>query len=75
MVSELKLYFVECGTEFTNMYGDIDERSHNVVCDMYYDVIVSVFGDKTLFLKWNDSLVNIVQESDAIGRRFYDYLL
>lgn len=75
LVSELKLYFVECGTKFTNMYGDIDERFYNVVCDIYHDVIESVSGDKILFQKWNDRLVNIVQESDGIGWGFHDYLV
>ena len=75
LVSELKLYFVECGTKFTNMYGDIDEGFYNVVCDIYHDVIESVSGDKTLFQKWNDRLVNIVQESNGIGWGFHDYLV
>lgn len=75
LISELKLYFVECGTEFTNMYGDMDERFYNVVCNIYHDVIESVSGDKTLFEKWNDRLINIVQESDGIGWGFHDYLI
>ena len=44
LIAELKLYFVECGTEFTNMYGDIDGSFYNVVCDMFYDVIKIVSG-------------------------------
>lgn len=61
--------------KFTNMYGDIDERFYNVVCNIYHDVIESVSGDKTLFEKWNDRLINIVQESDGIGWGFHDYLI
>ena len=75
LIAELKLYFVECGTEFTNMYGDIDGSFYNVVCDMFCDVIKIVSGDRTLFEKWNDRLVNIVQESDGIGWGFHDYLV
>ena len=75
LISELKLYFVECGIEFTNTYGDINERYYNVVCDVFYDVIESVSNDKKLFEKWKDRLVNIVQESGGIGWGFHDYLV
>lgn len=74
LISELKLYFVECGTEFTNMYGDIDERFYNVVGNAFHDVIEIVSDDKELFEKWNDRLAGVVSESDGIGWGFHDYL-
>ena len=28
-IADLMLYYVECGVEFTNLYGDIDERFYS----------------------------------------------
>lgn len=42
---------------------------------MFYDVIKIVSGNRNLFEKWNDRLVNVVQESDGIGWGFHDYLV
>ena len=74
LISELKLYFVECGTEFTNMFGDIDERFYNMVGDAFHDVVKIVSQDKKLFEKWSSRLIAVVQESDGIGWGFHDYL-
>jgi len=75
LVSELKLYFVECGTDFTNTYGDIDERFYNAVCDVFHDVTEIVSDEKTLFEKWKDRLAAVVRETDGIGWGFHDYLV
>lgn len=75
LVTELKLYFAEYGTEFTNMYGDIDERFYNAVCKNFHDVIEVVANDRELFEKWNSRLIGIVHDSDEIGWGFHDYLV
>lgn len=74
LVTELKLYFAECGTEYTNMYGDIDERFYNSICSAFHDVIEIVSDNESLFEKWNDRLIEIVHNSDGIGWGFHDYL-
>ena len=75
LIIELKLCFAEYGTEFTNMYGDIDERFYNAVCDAFGDVIEAVSKDRELFDKWYDRLSSIVDDSDGIGWGFHDYLV
>lgn len=75
LILELKLYFAECGTEFTNMYGDIDERFYNSICDAFHDVIIAVVGDRDLFEKWDSRLAGIVHDSGGIGWGFHDYLV
>jgi hypothetical protein len=36
---DLMLYYVEIGTEFTNTYGDIDEKFYNSMVSMYRKVV------------------------------------
>jgi len=75
LITELKLCFAEYGMEFTNMYGDIDERFYNAVCNAFHDVIEVVAKDRELFDKWNSRLNSIVHDSDGIGWGFHDYLV
>lgn len=75
LITELKLCFAEYETEFTNMYGDIDERFYNAVCDAFHDVIEVAAKDRELFDKWNSRLCSIVHDSNGIGWGFYDYLV
>jgi len=75
MLLELKLYFAECGTEFTNMYGDIDERFYDSVCDTFHDVVVAVTEEEELFEKWDNRISRIVHDSGGIGWGFHDYLV
>lgn len=72
---ELKLYFVECGVEFTNMYGDIDARFYDVVCSEYDDVIKGINQDEKLYLLWKDRIANIISETNGIGWGFHDYIV
>ena len=71
---ELKLYFAECGTEFTNMFGDIDEAFYNAVCSAFHDVAAAAAEDERLFLKWGDRLKNIIGDMGGIGWGVYDYM-
>ena len=34
------LYYVECGVEFTNLYGDIDERFYSSLESMFADFVM-----------------------------------
>ena len=52
-IADLMLYYVECGVEFTNLYGDIDER--------FYSSLESMFAD---FVNLLNSM-----ENDAFYRR------
>lgn len=68
------MYFVECGTAFTNLFGDIDGQFYNVVCRVFHDVVEIVSQDKKLFEWWNSRLIAVVRESDGIGWGFHEYL-
>ena len=38
-IADLMLYYVECGVEFTNLYGDIDERFYSSLESMFADFV------------------------------------
>ena len=73
---DLQLYFVECGIEFTNEYGDIDERFYNSMEGMYRDVIDTLISleDEALTSRFRDRLKAAVDDSENIGWGFYDEL-
>lgn len=73
-VLDLQLYYVECGTEFTNQYGDIDERFYDSLCSVYRTVILAVSKQEELYQKFSDRLYRIVQDTGGIGWGFHDYL-
>ena len=71
---DLMLYYVECGAEFTNNFGDINES--------YYVSLAKVFRDSlelidinSLHKSFKDKAHNIVNLSENIGWGFYDAVL
>lgn len=73
---ELKLFYVEMGVEFTNTYGDIDERFYNNIAAMYWEVISSVNNDNTgeLFEEYEERISAVVENTSGIGWGFHDDL-
>ena len=73
---DLQLYFVKCGIEFTNAYGDIDERFYSSMEGMYCDVVDTLnrLGDEALTSRFRDRLKAAVDDSENIGWGFYDEL-
>lgn len=71
---DLMLFYVEVGTEFTNTYGDIDERFYNSMLSMYDKVIAECEKDEKLFHELKDRLYEVVVESDGIGWGYHDGL-
>ncbi|WP_240689080.1 DUF6155 family protein [Ammoniphilus sp. YIM 78166] len=73
---ELKMFYVEMGVEFTNTYGDIDERFYDSMIKMYQSVIESINEEETdeLFHKYEERLKAIVRDTQGIGWGFHDGL-
>lgn len=73
---DLMIFYVEMGVEFTNQYGDIDERFYNSIESMYESVMKKINdkNDRALFLKFRDRLLSIVDNTDGIGWGFHDAL-
>lgn len=71
---ELMLYYVELGTEFTNSYGDIDNKFYNSMISVFSQIIDACEKDEQLFELFNDRLYNIVEQSSGIGWGYADAL-
>ncbi|GGH80630.1 DNA repair protein RadC [Pullulanibacillus pueri] len=71
---ELMLYYVEQGVDFTNTYGDIDERFYNSMLSMYEKVIEQCNKNEDLFKAYKERLEAIVIDTEGIGWGFHDAL-
>lgn len=71
---DLMLYYVEIGTEFTNTYGDIDERFYNSMLSMYENVVNECKKDESLYTIFKERMYNVVEDSGRIGWGYYDTL-
>ena len=73
---DLQLYYVECGIEFTNEYGDIDEHFYNSMEGVYRDVIDTLIsmGDETITAQFRDRLRAAVDDTENVGWGFHDGL-
>ena len=74
LLTDLMLFYVECGVKFTNDFGDIDENFYVSVEKMYYQALTLMHkGD---FLeKFQIRSLKIVDDSNGIGWGFHDYLV
>lgn len=75
-VIDLQLFYVECGVEFTNEYGDINESFYSSMERMYETAIKSLIKTKNTSLteKLMPRLKKIVNDVSGIGWGFYDDL-
>ena len=76
MIIDLQLYYVECGVEFTNTYGDINESFYSSMESMYWTVIEAInkSDDRKLYETFADRLKAVIEETEDIGWGFYDGL-
>jgi hypothetical protein len=70
---DLMLYYVECGVEFTNEYGDIDENYYLSIERAYRDSLDLI--DKHLLHDiFKDRALTVVHDTGNIGWGFHDTL-
>jgi hypothetical protein len=70
---DLMLYYVECGVEFTNDYGDIDENYYLSLERAYRDSLTLI--DKHLLHgTFKDRALKVVNDTINTGWGFYDTL-
>jgi len=72
-LAELMLFYVEKGVEFTNTYGDIDERFYNNIGGMFEKVVDFIIENdcKKIF---EDRCKKIMEGSIDIGWGFGDFI-
>jgi uncharacterized protein YktA (UPF0223 family) len=74
LIGELKLLYAESGVEFTNTYGDIDERFYvNIV--RAYDSALSYIAQHDLEDKFEEKAKEISDEASGIGWGFEDAMI
>ena len=75
MVIDLMLFYVENCVEFTNDYGDIDERFYNSAESVYEQVVKEVNNaGMPIYEKFADRLEAVVNNTSGIGWGFHDCL-
>ncbi|MDO4339391.1 MAG: DUF6155 family protein [Eubacteriales bacterium] len=75
-VLDLQLYYVECGVEFTNTYGDITEAFYDSMDSMYSTVVrtLNKLDDIHLFELFKDRLIAVIDETGGCGWGFNEGL-
>lgn len=72
--TDLMLYYVEIGTEFTNTYGDIDMPFYNSLLSVFQKVVETCEEDEQLYTQFSKRLYDVVEESDGVGWGYHDGL-
>lgn len=76
LVIDLQLYYVECGIEFTNTYGDISEAFYNSMESMFWKVTdtINKLNSEEIYKRFEERLKKAVNDTDGIGWGFHDTL-
>ena len=73
--AELRVFYVECGNNFTLSYGDIDENFYDEILEMYEYAIETVLELPTKEREeFKTRLQDIMKSASGIGWGYYDGL-
>ncbi len=72
-IADLLLYFVECGVELTNEFGDIDENFYSSI-ESAYAKALEIMQKERILPKFQNRAYEIVEGTKNIGWGFHDYL-
>ena len=67
------LYYVECGVEFTNDYGDIDENFY-ISIENTYEKALKLMKKISILTKFKKRCQKVVNGTSDIGWGFHDSL-
>jgi len=68
------LYYVELGTEFTNTYGDIDDRFYDSMNSTYDKVIEECNKNEEHYKIFKDRLYGVIEDSSGTGWGYHEAL-
>jgi hypothetical protein len=71
-IIDLMIHYIECGTEFTCEFGDIDENFYYSLETMFSNVLELINKHKYCSEEITDRLNDIVESSGGIGWGYYD---
>jgi hypothetical protein len=73
--AELLMTYVENGTRFTHMYGDIDERFYGSMESALTELAALLRSKlRGMYPQFRDRLVSVEQMADGIGWGFHDFV-
>ena len=72
--AELLMTYVEKGVEFTNEYGDIDERFYSSIESALDELAALLRTHEGLYPQFADRLDKVEQLTDGIGWGFHDFI-
>ena len=67
------LYYVECGVEFTNDFGDINENFY-ISIENAYETLLKLIDEERILSKFKNRVFKVVNETRNIGWGFHDCL-
>ena len=70
-LGDLMLYYVECGVEFTNDFGDISESFYTSV-ENTFEKSLNCFAKENVLEKYKTRAEQILKDADGIGWGFGD---
>ncbi len=72
-LADVMLYYVECGVQFTNDFGDIDEPFYNSIAGMFSNTakFIQENGLSEIFVT---RAKKVVEDTNGIGWGFHDEL-
>jgi hypothetical protein len=74
-VIDLMIHFVECGTEFTQEYGDIDGPFYDALLSMYARAVEAVQAlPPAVAEPYRQQLHDLAESAEGIGWNYYDDL-
>jgi Family of unknown function (DUF6155) len=73
LLAELMLFYVECGVQFTNDFGDIDENFYLSMEKMFAQTL-ALLKKEDLLDQFNDRAGKVLTDTDGMGWGFFDSL-
>ncbi len=76
MTLDLMLHYVECGNEFTNTYGDIDDQFYGSLCSVFRRFIdeLNTKGTESMYRAFEERIDNLKSSARHIGWGYGDYI-
>jgi hypothetical protein len=73
-LADLMIFYVECGVNFTNDFGDIDGPFYTSLENTFVQALV-ILRDNDILDKFEERAKKVAWDSDGIGWGFGDYML
>lgn len=76
-VAELMLHYVECGVEYTSMYGDIDEAFYYSIESMFADFVraLSNLDSENYYQRNAERIKEMCLSTDCVGWGFLEEMM